>query len=157
MRSPLAFLILGLAGASLGAVSLAAEDTAKNETVEIVRPEGERTPKEASLQVGMSAQQVREILGKPSEVKPLQSPSGKAEVWSYVTRTELGRERLQVGSNPIKALVKDSSGRDREVVISNEPIWGTRRKVEVRTYSVLVFNDQFMNDKVVVRVEQSLE
>ena len=157
MRVPPFRSLLGFAAALPCLVSpLVGDETAKPQ-VEIVRPAGNRTAQEASLQVGMAAAKVLEILGKPSEVNPLKSPSGKAEVWSYVTETELGRERIQIGAKPIKALVKDSAGRDREVVISEEPIWGTRKRVQVRTYQALLFNDQFVNDKESVQVKLVME
>lgn len=157
MRSPHAFLLLGLTGFLLGSTSLAAQEAAGKAAVEIVRPEGKRTEKEASLKAGMAAAEVRAILGTPQKIDPLQAPSGDAEIWTYTTQTEISRERFQVGSRPITTLVRDSNGREREQVIGEEPLWGTKKRLRTRTYQVLLFNGQFLNDKVSEEEKQVMD
>jgi outer membrane protein assembly factor BamE (lipoprotein component of BamABCDE complex) len=44
---------------------------------------------ERALKKGMTADQVRQIMGAPVEIKPKPAPTGTAEVWVY-RRTVLG-------------------------------------------------------------------
>ncbi|HEX2854815.1 MAG TPA: hypothetical protein VHO24_16400 [Opitutaceae bacterium] len=46
-----------------------------------------------ALQEGMTAEEVQRIIGKPAEIKPMESPEGKAETWTY--RRVLGKETTQ--------------------------------------------------------------
>lgn len=43
---------------------------------------------------GMSAAEVRQMLGEPAEIKPMESAAGKAEVWLYHLEKYLGRTEL---------------------------------------------------------------
>ncbi len=107
-----------------------------------------RTDKESRLKKGMSAEEVRRIMGRPTETQPMEAPSGKAEIWVYRTRQELSRERFETGSRPITTLVRDSNGNERTQIIGHEPIYGMQKRVLVRSYQVLMFNDHMLNEKL---------
>lgn len=116
-----------------------------------------RTAQESSLKQGMPAAEVLKVLGKPGAIEPMEAPTGKAEVWSYTTRQEISRERFEISSRPITTVTRDSTGNERTIVIGHEPIYGTQKRILVRTYQVLMFNDHFLNDKVVVEVVRETE
>lgn len=42
-----------------------------------------QAPAKRAISKGMTAEQVLQLVGKPTEVKPMASPAGKAEVWIY--------------------------------------------------------------------------
>ncbi|HLP06601.1 MAG TPA: outer membrane protein assembly factor BamE [Opitutaceae bacterium] len=107
-----------------------------------------KTAKEAQLKQGMSADQVLKIMGKPTETNPMEAPSGKAEVWIYRTRQELSRERFETATRPITTLVRDSNGNERTQVIGHESTYGVQKRVLVRSYQVLMFNDHLLNEKL---------
>ncbi|MFT3831264.1 MAG: hypothetical protein QM691_16320 [Opitutaceae bacterium] len=107
-----------------------------------------KTAKEAQLKQGMSADDVLKILGKPTETQPMEAPSGKAEIWIYRTRQELSRERFETATRPITTLVRDSNGNERTQVIGHESTYGVQKRVLVRSYQVLMFNDHFLNEKL---------
>lgn len=46
-----------------------------------------------ALEKGMTAEEVQRIIGKPAEIKPMESPEGKAETWTY--RRVLDRQTTQ--------------------------------------------------------------
>ena len=120
-------------------------------------PATERTAREATLRQGMPAADVLRIMGKPNTVEPMEAPTGKAEVWSWVTRTPKGQNRYEIGSRPITNSSVGADGVSREAVIGQEIIYGTERLTEVRTYQILMFNDHFLNDKVSVVLERKVD
>lgn len=94
-----------------------------------------------SLQKGMSAAAVIQLIGKPEQIKSMNAPEGKAETWIY--RRLLSRIVTQeaTGSRDIPAFdgsVGAQMGTRPEIVYSN---------VTVETYQVthlLMFNDQLV-------------
>lgn len=141
------FLLAGLIPDSASAAGKAAKVTVASK----------KTAKEESLRQGMPAAEVLKIMGKPDDISPMEAPSGKAEVWTYRTRTDKGQTRYQINSRPITTTVEGVDGNKRQVVVGEEPIFGTERRTEVRTYQILMFNDHLLNDKVTTEEERSLE
>lgn len=145
MRTYLAFvtLFVGVTAAVPSCIAAPAN------TKQAVMTEASRkSVKEAQLKQGMSADQVLKIMGKPTETQPMEAPSGKAEVWIYRTRQELSRERFETATRPITTLVRDSNGNERTQVIGHESTYGVQKRVLVRSYQVLMFNDHLLNEKL---------
>ena len=77
---------------------------------------------EHSLQKGMTAEAVRNIMGEPAEIKPMQVPAGKAETWIYHRTT---------------------SGINQQVMLGTEMVQQFETVDE--TISLLMFNDKLMD------------
>lgn len=150
-------LLLAVMAGILGFQQSACAADAANDRQSRLAVAARKTAKEESLKQGLPAEEVMKLLGKPDEISPMKAPTGKAEVWTYRSRQELSRERFEVASRPITTLVRDRDGRERQVVIGQEPIFGTQKRVLVRTYQVLMFNDHLLNDKVVAEEVRETE
>jgi hypothetical protein len=92
----------------------------------------------------MTAATVRRIMGAPSEITPMESPSVRAEVWIY-RRTTLGPARqVQVG---FKTVAVDSEvlpdGRTRVMHSRDEPIFQEELEMFDETVRLLMFNDTY--------------
>jgi len=48
----------------------------------------------AGLQPGMTPDEVRQLLGKPARVRPVKTPEGPVEVWSYQRRLDTRYENV---------------------------------------------------------------
>lgn len=144
----LAILVAGCVAVEMPAKEKAAKPAPVPQTTAELM--AKKSNKEQLLQQGMPAAEVLKLLGKPGEVKPMEAPTGKAEVWVYTTREEVSRERFEVASHPITTLVRDREGTERTVVIGHEPVYATQKRILVRTYQVLMFNDHFLNDKITI-------
>jgi outer membrane protein assembly factor BamE (lipoprotein component of BamABCDE complex) len=113
-----------------------------------------RASTDSSLKKGMSAREVEQLLGKPAEIKPMNAPSGKAEVWIYRERKGEVSKQIQVGSKPITIMVKGPDGVDRQQVISEEIIYKMQNDITEETLSLLIFNGQFIEKKVTTGVRR---
>jgi len=109
---------------------------------------------ETSLKKGMAAKEIEQLLGKPAEVKAMNAPNGKAEVWVY--RQQIGEviKQIQVGSKPITVMVRGTDGTDRPQVISEEPIFKMQHDITEETLSLLMFNDHFAEKKITSAVRR---
>ncbi len=61
---------------------------------------------ETTLQQGMTADTVRGIMGEPAEIKPMKSPSGKAEIWVYHRTTRGSVQQVQVGAPEMRQQIE---------------------------------------------------
>lgn len=96
-----------------------------------------------SLEKGMTAEQVRSVLGEPQKIGPMESPSGQAEVWTYRT-SYVGRLRqVQTGSttysrpNPITGVEETVS----------EPVYSTEQEFVEETIELLIFDGKLIEWK----------
>jgi hypothetical protein len=95
----------------------------------------------------MTAEEVKHIMGTPAEIKPMESPTGKAEVWIY-RRTMPGRvEQIQVGSQVIKDSSSGSDGMVHTATIAEVPIYKQAVYTDLVTVSLLMFDDRFISQK----------
>ena len=110
---------------------------------------------ERALQNGMTAEEVKHIMGEPAEIKPMESPTGKAEVWVY-HRTVFGRvEQVQVGSEVIKDSTSGSDGMVHTGTLAEVPIYKQAVHKDLETISLLMFDGKFISQKLTV--EKRLE
>jgi len=100
---------------------------------------------EGSLAKGMTADTVRRIMGAPSEVRPMASPSGRAEVWLYRRTTPGGTRQVQVGSRTIPIqTTTDANGLTRVAQSIEEPIFQQEYEYFDEQVRLLIFNDQLV-------------
>lgn len=93
------------------------------------------------LEKGMNEATIIEIIGKPTEVKHMESPEGKAEMWIY--RKEAGQRAVQVvvGEREVPAFTGVGSG-NHGVATTKELIYGTKHVKLYRVTSLLMFNGE---------------
>jgi hypothetical protein len=110
---------------------------------------------ERALQNGMTADEVKHIMGEPAEIKPMESPTGKAEVWVY-HRTVFGHvEQIQIGSEAIKDSTSGSDGMVHTGTLAEVPIYKQAVHKDLETISLLMFDGKFISQKLTV--EKRLE
>ena len=82
----------------IAATATATESMSKPETTAATQTASASAPSTAkpALVKGMTAEQVEQIAGKPAEIKPIDSPQGKAETWTY--RRVVDRQTRQVAA-----------------------------------------------------------
>ena len=96
---------------------------------------------ESTLRKGMTAAEVRRILGEPAEIKPMKAPSGKAETWVYHRIIRGPVQQVQVGtrSTPIASMLGNSAAAMPTTV--DEPIFRQQAEVIEETLNLLMFDD----------------
>lgn len=119
------FSVLALV-VSVGAAAPAAENPAD-------------TAVKKTLQKGMTADAVIELVGKPLQVKPMNSPEGKAEIWVY--RRLADKWTTQTAATTETVMVYAGLGLDNDGI---RPLTVPSQRTErVRVYqvtSLLMFN-----------------
>lgn len=92
-----------------------------------------------TLQKGMTAEAVIELLGKPLQVKPMNSPEGKAEIWVY--RRLANKWTTQTAATTDTVMLYSGLGLDHDGI---RPVTVPSLRTErVRVYqvtSLLMFN-----------------
>jgi hypothetical protein len=127
------FLALILAGAGGVACTAVARG---NET-----RTAEKTP--PVLKQGMTSDEVLATFGKPADVRPMQSPAGKAEVWTYrrVYRRDTGQVATGVTEVPAFVWIGGPLGSTPELTYS------IRTVTIYQVTSLLMFNGQVVSAK----------
>jgi outer membrane protein assembly factor BamE (lipoprotein component of BamABCDE complex) len=99
---------------------------------------------ESTLQKGMTAEAVRAIMGEPSEIKPMKSPAGQAEIWIYHRKTQGGVQQVMVGmkSTPITSI--SSTGQTSIIQSIDEPILRQQTEIIEETVNLLIFEGKFV-------------
>lgn len=105
----------------------------------------------------MAADEVRKLLGKPESVRPMQSPNGTAEVWTYSRRIPGTTETISVGSAPVTTTVPGPNGTTSTQTMGSEPVYRTIRHVTIETVNVLMFNQHFLEKKITREEKQEFE
>jgi len=106
---------------------------------------------ETGLKKGMTAAAVRQIMGVPAEIKPMQAPSGKAETWIY-RRTIRGQdEQVQIGSRSTDIASLQGSGAAGMPRTIEEPILRQQTPITEVTVNLLMFDDTLVEWNRVVR------
>ncbi|HUL54190.1 MAG TPA: hypothetical protein VLT83_12340 [Opitutaceae bacterium] len=106
---------------------------------------------EATLQKGMTAAMVKRIMGEPGEVRPMNSPAGKAETWVYHRTTRGPMQQIVVGSRPIDMAGIGTDAQAHVMGRVEEPIIRQETPVIEETINLLMFDDQFIEQSKSVR------
>ena len=110
---------------------------------------------ERALQNGMTAEEVKHIMGEPAEIKPMESPTGKAEVWVYHRTVFVHVEQVQIGAEVIKDSTSGSDGMVHTGTLAEVPIYKQAVHKDLETISLLMFDGKFISQKLTV--EKRLE
>lgn len=102
---------------------------------------------ERTLQNGMTAEQVRHIMGDPLEINPMVPPTEKFEVWVYRRTVSGPVEQVMVGSKPITYSTVGSDGIARQETVAEEPVYKQAVHTAVETISLLMFDGKYLSQK----------
>jgi hypothetical protein len=109
-----------------------------------------------ALKWAMPAEAVRQIMGRPDEIKPMNAPKGKAEIWVFTRELNQRVERLPVGAVPIMATTYEidgschdkKMGRAHSQQIGETVVYGDLHYATLETVEVLMYNEHFVTQKV---------
>ena len=112
---------------------------------------------ELALLKGMTAAQVKGIMGDPAEIHPRPVPKGKVEVWVYYRSTIGPTQQVQVGTKAITDQVTGSDGITRTRILQQVPVFQQMHLKITETIQLLMFDDLYLEQKVTARQEQVFE
>jgi hypothetical protein len=105
---------------------------------------------EQALKQGMTAEEVRHIMGEPLEVKPMVPPTEKAEVWVYRRTINGPVEQVLVGAKPITYSTIGADGVAHQQTVAEEPIYRQAIHKDEVTISLLMFDGKYISQKQTV-------
>ncbi len=105
------------------------------------------------LEKGMTAEIIRQKLGNPAEIQPVESSGGKGEVWVYKFEQNLGMTNVAAGTRDTSAMTVGVGGAGMTTV--KEPVYTLAEKKSEITLSLLMFNGVLQSQKA--KVEETLE
>ncbi len=106
---------------------------------------------ETALKKGMKAVVVRQIMGEPAEIKPMQAPTGKAERWIYRRTVRGQEEQVQIGTRSTDISALQGSGAAGMPRTIEEPILRQQTPITEVTVNLLMFNDTLAEWNRVIR------
>ena len=92
------------------------------------------------LEIGLSTGAIREKLGQPVEIKPMESADGKAEVWVYHFAGPLRVAQIATGMKSVPTT--DTADLRGEIRMVQEPQYSLEEQKTVVTLNLLMFNGQ---------------
>jgi hypothetical protein len=100
------------------------------------------------LEKDMSADVIRQKLGAPAEIKPMDAPAGKAEVWVYHFEKSVGMTQVATGTVDVPTFSTGISGS----ITSSAPVltYSMAEKKSMVTLSLLMFNGRLAAQKAMV-------
>jgi hypothetical protein len=112
---------------------------------------------EHTLLKGMTAAQVRQIMGDPAEIHPQPVPKGKVEVWVYRRSTVGPTRQVQIGTKAITDQVMGADGVTRTRTLAQDPVFRQEHQLITETIQLLMFDDLYLEQKVTASAEQVWE
>ena len=103
---------------------------------------------ETALTKAMPADTVRKIMGQPQEIRPMQVPDGKAEVWVYKREADRHVDRVEIGSIPITITKIGEDGKAYQQTVGETIQYADLHCVTEETVQLLMFNDHFVICKI---------
>ena len=100
------------------------------------------------LEKGMTSEVLRQKLGPPAEITPMESPGGKAEVWVYHFEESAGMSQVATGVRMVPTFSMGLGG--PITVMTTESVFTMVEKKSVVTLSLLLFNDRLEAQKAKV-------
>ena len=131
-------LLAGCASTTTPPSATGAHPPASDTTADLNGPE-------TTLQKGMAAAAARAIMGEPSEIRPMQSPSGPAEIWVYHRRIQGRIQQVMVGvkSTPMTSY-NNTTGQTTILRTIDEPILRQQTEVIEETINLLIFDGKYI-------------
>ena len=105
------------------------------------------------LEKDMPAAVVRQKLGPPAEITPMNAPMGKAEVWVYHFEKNIGMAQVATSTRDVPAFTMGLTGAAMTTV--QEPVYTLAAQKSMVTLSLLMFNDRLAAQKA--KVENRLD
>lgn len=102
---------------------------------------------EHTLQKGMTAEAVKRIMGEPAEIKPMSSPTGKAEVWVYHRTSSSPIQQVPVGMRSTAVTTIGADGQAHVAQTIEEPVFAQQIQIVDETISLLMFDGQLIEQK----------
>jgi hypothetical protein len=102
---------------------------------------------EQALKQGMTAEEVRHIMGEPLEINPTVPPTEKAEVWVYRRTINGPVEQVLIGTKPITYSAIGGDGLARQQTVAEEPVYKQAIHFDVQTVSLLMFDGKYLSQK----------
>lgn len=112
---------------------------------------------ERALLKGMTAAQIKRIMGDPAEIHPQSVPKGKVEVWVYHRSTMGPTQQVQIGVKTITDQVTGSDGITRTRTLEQVPVFRQMHLKITETIQLLMFDDLYLEQKVTASQEQVFE
>jgi hypothetical protein len=107
------------------------------------------------LKAGDPAARIKQLLGDPAETRPMKAPSGKAEVWVYVTEIARRVDRIDRSTQDVVVNVTESDGSVRQRITPGQVRFEDVHYVTEDVVEVLLFNQHYVLHKV-SRLERKL-
>ncbi len=104
-------------------------------------------PAKNRVYVGMPAEELQALIGKPERIVPVPSKSGKdghVEIWVYRRLIKTSTEIVQIGTKPIMLKKLNSNGTVTDVIVSYEPVNPNRVTEVYQVANFLIANGQFV-------------
>jgi len=102
----------------------------------------------ATLKRGMSADEVRQIMDRPIEIKPMAAPTGKAEIWIFKRKFDERIELVQVGTQPVMTTLYGPDGRPSIQTTAGDARYATVHYATEETIQLLLYDGRFVSGKV---------
>ena len=103
-----------------------------------------KSPAKPALAKGMTAEEVIKAVGKPVEIKPIESKDGKAETWIYRRKAGFAFINVPAGTREVPVFTGvGTTGNDR-VQNQTEIIYTQKRVTVYQVTSLLMFNDRLV-------------
>ena len=112
---------------------------------------------EASLMRGMTAVEVRRIMGEPDKIEPAPAQAGKAETWIYHRITHGPSKQIEIPGKDIVVPRPGANGATIMVTIPGKP---THKKTHLKmdeTIQLLMVDDRYLTSRYSVLREQVTE
>ncbi len=101
-----------------------------------------------TLAVGMTGKVVRQKLGPPAAIEPMEAPAGRAEVWVYHFEKTVGMTQVATSTRDIPALGVTGGG--TVTVNTPELVYTPVEQKTLVTLRLLMFNDRLTAQKALV-------
>lgn len=95
----------------------------------------------------MSAEEVKRIMGEPVEIRPMSSPTGKAEVWVYRRMSSSPIRQVQVGTHFTNVTTIGGDGQAHVAQTIEEPVFAQQIEIVDETISLLMFDGKLIEQK----------
>ena len=103
---------------------------------------------EQNLKKGMTAEEVKRIMGPPAEIKPMASPTGKAEVWVYHRTSSTPIQQVQVGTRSTSVSPLLGAGSVASSQSIDVPVFADEVEITDETIRLLMFDDKLIEQKI---------
>ncbi|MFA5057680.1 MAG: hypothetical protein WC485_06165 [Opitutaceae bacterium] len=105
---------------------------------------------ESKLQKGMPAEAVKRLMGAPDQITPIQSPTGKAEVWIYHRTTRGPEKQVPFGAQISPMMVQDPNGDSHLQQVEVGTLYKMQIQIIDETIQLLMFDGKYLEHKRVV-------